>query len=129
MYLAAPESYYTAVAEYLPLIHVYESFLQNEKEHNFLMKAEEIFSGQKPKGKSDVGVGERYGGFSFSIILSRRESELLSCLAEGLSNKEIGERLFISEGTVKWHVNNIFSKLKVKNRTQAINAAREIGLL
>jgi LuxR family maltose regulon positive regulatory protein len=61
--------------------------------------------------------------------LSRREREILGVLAQGLSNTEIAERLFISEGTVKWHLNNIFEKLDVKNRTGAVNIAREMGII
>jgi len=51
--------------------------------------------------------------------LSRSEFEVLRLLADGLSNSEIGERLFVSENTVKSHVSNILSKLHLKNRTQA----------
>jgi len=61
--------------------------------------------------------------------LSERELEVLAFLAEGLSNREIGERLFIAEGTVKNHVSNILSKLGVRDRTQAVLRAQELGLL
>jgi two-component system nitrate/nitrite response regulator NarL len=49
--------------------------------------------------------------------LTSREREIVLALAEGLSNKEVGRRLNISEGTVKVHLHNIYSKLGVKNRT------------
>lgn len=52
--------------------------------------------------------------------LTDREGEILSCLVEGLSNKEIAEQLGISDKTVKIHVSNIFKKLKVKSRSQAV---------
>jgi LuxR family maltose regulon positive regulatory protein len=61
--------------------------------------------------------------------LSPRESEVLSLIAEGLSNMEIAERLFLSLGTVKVHNRNIFGKLCVRNRTQAVMKARSIGIL
>jgi DNA-binding NarL/FixJ family response regulator len=61
--------------------------------------------------------------------LSARELEVLVLLAEGLSNQEIAERLFIASGTVKNHVSNILSKLEARDRTQAILRAQEIGLL
>lgn len=51
--------------------------------------------------------------------LTRREYEVISLIAEGLNNKEIAERLFISEKTVKNHVSNIFKKIDVNDRTQA----------
>jgi predicted ATPase/DNA-binding NarL/FixJ family response regulator len=61
--------------------------------------------------------------------LTAREQEILALIAEGLSNREIAERLVFSLGTVKWYVNQIYSKLGVGSRTQAVAHAREIGLL
>jgi len=61
--------------------------------------------------------------------LSPRELEILRLIAQGLSNREIGERLFLALDTVKGHNRRIFEKLQVKNRTEAIARARELGLL
>jgi len=61
--------------------------------------------------------------------LSKRELEVLQLIAEGLSNQEIAQRLFISLRTVKWHTSNIYGKLGVKNRTQAVVKARSLGVL
>ena len=61
--------------------------------------------------------------------LTAREIELLALIAEGLSNQEIAQRLFISLPTVKWHTGNIYGKLGVRNRTQAVIQARSLGLL
>ena len=61
--------------------------------------------------------------------LSRRELEVLRLVAQGLSNQEISERLFVSLSTVKGHNLRIFEKLQVKRRTEAIARARELGLL
>jgi LuxR family maltose regulon positive regulatory protein len=61
--------------------------------------------------------------------LSERELEVLGLMAEGLSNQEIADKLFISVGTVKTHVHNICGKLGVGSRTQAAAQARELGLL
>ena len=69
---------------------------------------------------------------AYSVIsepLSDREVEVLGLIAEGYSNDEIGKRLYIAMSTVKRHINNIYGKLGVKNRTQAIKTARKIGLL
>ena len=60
--------------------------------------------------------------------LSEREREVLKLLAEGLSNREIAERLIVAEGTIKTHVHNIYGKLGVANRVQAITRARELKL-
>jgi DNA-binding NarL/FixJ family response regulator len=59
--------------------------------------------------------------------LSDREREILRLITTGSSNREIAERLFIAEGTVKNHVTNILGKLDVRDRTQAALKARELG--
>ena len=61
--------------------------------------------------------------------LTDREAEVLNLLANGKSNKEIGAKLFISEFTVKGHLRNIFTKLNVLSRTEAITAATRRGLV
>lgn len=61
--------------------------------------------------------------------LSPREIEVLHLIAQGFSNQEIADRLFVSLNTVKSHSSNVFVKLDVKRRTQAVQKARELGLL
>jgi len=61
--------------------------------------------------------------------LSPRELEVLHLMAQGLSNQEICERLFLALSTVKGHNRNIFGKLQVQRRTEAVARARELGLL
>jgi LuxR family maltose regulon positive regulatory protein len=61
--------------------------------------------------------------------LSSRELEVLHLMAQGLSNQEICERLFLALSTVKGHNRNIFGKLQVQRRTEAVARARELGLL
>ncbi|HSR30282.1 MAG TPA: LuxR C-terminal-related transcriptional regulator, partial [Anaerolineae bacterium] len=61
--------------------------------------------------------------------LSERELEVLRLVAAGLSNREIAEQLVITVGTVKWHINNIYGKMDVRRRTEAVALAREMGLL
>ena len=61
--------------------------------------------------------------------LSSREREVVRLLAAGASNREIGERLVISAGTVKAHLHRIYGKLDVHNRTEAAAWARALGLL
>jgi non-specific serine/threonine protein kinase len=61
--------------------------------------------------------------------LNEREIEVLSLIAAGFSNREIADRLVLAVSTVKWHINNLFAKLGVRSRTQAVAHARELGLL
>ena len=61
--------------------------------------------------------------------LSQRELEILKLIAQGLSNQEIGERLFLALDTIKGHNRRIFDKLQVQRRTEAIARASELGLL
>lgn len=58
-------------------------------------------------------------------ILTVKELEVLKLMGDGLDNKQIADKIFVSVGTVKWHINNIFSKLYVKNRVSAINEAKK----
>ena len=64
-----------------------------------------------------------------AATISPREQELLKVLAEGLSNREIAGRLVLEESTIRTHLRNIYRKLNVNSRVQAIQRAREIGLI
>lgn len=61
--------------------------------------------------------------------LSERELEILQLVAAGLSNQKIGDHLFLTTGTIKWHISNIYGKLNVRKRTQAVARARDLRLL
>ncbi len=61
--------------------------------------------------------------------ISNREYEVLVQIANGLSNKEIGEKLHISESTIKTHVSNLLLKLNAKRRTQALQKAKELNII
>ena len=61
--------------------------------------------------------------------LTPRELDILEAIAAGLSNREIAERLFVSENTVKTHAGRVFDKLSAKRRTQAVQLAKEAGLI
>jgi two-component system, NarL family, response regulator LiaR len=61
--------------------------------------------------------------------ITRRELEILELMAQGMSNREIAEKLYVSENTVKTHSSRVFDKLGAKRRTQAVQLGREFGLL
>jgi LuxR family transcriptional regulator, maltose regulon positive regulatory protein len=61
--------------------------------------------------------------------LTKREVSILKRLESGLSNKEIAEAIFVSEGTLKWHLHNVYGKLDVKNRPGAVARGRALGIL
>ena len=61
--------------------------------------------------------------------ITRRELEILGLIAGGLSNREIAEKLFVSENTVKTHSSRLFDKLSAKRRTQAVQLGKELGLI
>jgi DNA-binding CsgD family transcriptional regulator len=63
------------------------------------------------------------------VGLTAREHEILALIAQGLSNREIGEKLFISENTIKTHSSRLFEKMKVNRRVQAVQKAKELGLI
>lgn len=75
-----------------------------------------------PSVALDDTVRERLG-------ITRRELEILELVARGLSNREIGETLFVSENTVKTHCSRAFDKLGARRRTQAVQRGKELGLL
>lgn len=64
-----------------------------------------------------------------ATVLTKREREILRLIARGATNREVADALVISEGTVKNHLSNIFSRLGLRDRTQAVMYARERGLL
>lgn len=61
--------------------------------------------------------------------ITRRELEILELIANGLSNREIAEQLFVSENTVKTHSSRLFDKLSARRRTQAVQLGKELGLI
>ena len=74
-------------------------------------------------------IASKLAAYIGEIELTARESEILQLIAKGSSNKKIAESLFITEGTVKTHINHILKKLSVKSRTEAVKVAIERGLL
>jgi len=63
------------------------------------------------------------------LNMSRRELEVLQLIAEGLSNQEIADKLFVSPNTIKTHSAQIFEKMEVKRRTQAVDMGKKLSLI
>ena len=63
------------------------------------------------------------------LTITPRELEILELIASGMSNREIAEKLFVSENTVKTHSSRLLDKLSAKRRTQAVQLAKEFGLI
>lgn len=88
--------------------------------------------------KIEKVVVERYVSTSDFIVneveiterkISKRELEVLQLMAEGMSNKEIADRLFLSLHTIKSHTSSLFEKLEVKRRTQAVETAKKLRII
>ena len=84
---------------------------------------------QLMRSADDSATERRNGPVPAVDELTKREISILKRLESGLSNKEIAESIFISEGTLKWHLHNVYGKLDVKNRAGAMMRARGMGLL
>src|SRR6202021_420337 len=82
--------------------------------------------------EAPVAAGERFipdERKREDLHITRRELEILELIAQGLSNREIAEKLFVSENTGKTHSSRVFDKLGARRRTQAVQLGKEFGLL
>ncbi|MFN8468668.1 MAG: LuxR C-terminal-related transcriptional regulator [Caldilineaceae bacterium] len=89
----------------------------------------EAFAAEERKGTAEPQLPDSAAGQLLFEPLSPREVEILQLVADGLSNREIGERLYLALDTVKGHNRRIFEKLQVQRRTEAIAKARALNLL
>ena len=91
-----------------------------------------IWAGWKITGKQVVVVGQEFILNEIELQrlgISKRELEVLVLMAQGLSNQEIADKLYVSLNTIKTHSSNLFLKLEVSRRTQAIQKAKELRLI
>ena len=104
----------------------------------YLLKAapqEEILAGIRSVARGEVALAPSIAALLVqrvkrpAVSLSARETEVLSLVAQGLSNPAIAKQLFLSEATVKTHLLHAFEKLEVSDRTRAVTKAMELGLL
>jgi len=90
------------------------------------------FTNRKNTSGNEEPLKETFAGDVDAISklgISKRELEVLQLMASGLSNQEIADKLFVSLNTIKTHTTNIFVKLDVKRRTQAVHIAKELGII
>ena len=83
----------------------------------------------KDRGKTAFSTNSENIGKDINVLLTRREKDVLSCLAEGMADKEISGVLSISEKTVQTYTQNLFKKLKVSNRTEAAVKAVKLDMV
>lgn len=89
---------------------------------------EQIIEKPVPQQESPEGF-ELNEALQQKLGLSKRELEVLQLMATGLSNQEIAGQLFVSLNTIKTHTSNVFEKLEVKRRTQAVEKAKRLSLI
>jgi LuxR family maltose regulon positive regulatory protein len=120
MELAEPEGF---IQDFLdegePMIQLLREAVHRKVKPEFAHQLLNRFSSDSPLERP-IGLVEP---------LSERELEVLRLVAEGLSNQEIAARLYLSLRTIKFHTGNIYGKLGVKSRTEAVSKARDLGLL
>jgi LuxR family maltose regulon positive regulatory protein len=100
----------------------------------FVASLLDAFSRTENRGLSAESVTPAHSVLSpqssaLAETLSEAELKVLRLVASGLSNREIADRLVITVGTTKWHLNQIYGKLHVRNRTEAVALARQLQLL
>jgi DNA-binding NarL/FixJ family response regulator len=102
-------------------------YLLKEMVHTEVLRA--IRTVHSGKRLMPVEVAERLNEYFPQIALTPREVEVLECVAEGMENKDIADRLGTASGTIKMHVQNIIGKLGASGRTQAVSIAFRRGIL
>jgi LuxR family maltose regulon positive regulatory protein len=96
---------------------------------NYIGKLLAVFEAEEQKSEDESHLPPALPAQSLIEPLSQRELEVLQLIAQGLSNREIGERLFLALDTVKGHNRRIYGKLSVQRRTEAVEKARSLGIL
>ena len=125
--LAEPEGYVRVfVDEGRPMAQLLSEAATHGIMPDYVGKLLAAFEAEKQKSEDQPHVSPAQ---TFVEPLSQRELEVLQLVAQGLSNREISQRLFLALSTIKGHNRIIFSKLMVQRRTEAVARARELGLL
>ena len=125
--LAEPDGFIrTFVDEGLPMVRLLSEAAAHGRMPDYIGKLLALLEAKEQKS---LAASHPSPAQSLIEPLSRRELEVLHLIAQGLSNQEISERLFLALDTVKGHNQKIFGKLQVQRRTEAVARARALGLL
>ena len=126
--LAEPEGYLRVfVDEGLPMAHLLYEALAREIALDYVRRLLAAF----PEAEEEPSASSQITAVTSELVepLSEREIEVLQLIADGFTNPEIASRLYLSLNTIKVHSRNIYGKLDVNNRTQAVNKGRALGIL
>ncbi len=118
-------SYYTHYGQ--PVIRLLEELVRQGRHTAYAKKLLDAMGA--PTQTEPSSAGERGTASGLVEALTEREMEVLELLARGYSNRQVAESLFLAVGTIKKHVHNIYQKLGVHSRTQALVRAQELGLV
>ena len=127
--LAEPEGYVrTFVDEGAPMAALLRRAASRGVAPAYVSKLLDALEAEAPMRRGSTGPASPVAQ-PLEEPLSERELEVLRLVVDGLSNRDIAQELVLATGTVKKHINNIFTKLNVRSRTQAVSQARELTLL
>ena len=119
----------TFVDEGLPMAQLLSEAAAHGIMPDYTARLRAAFEAEEQKGEDGSYLPPAPPAQPLAEPLSQRELEVLRLIAQGLSNREIGERLFLAVDTVKGHNRRIFGKLMVRRRTEAVAKARSLGIL
>ena len=120
------EIYGALIAALFAAVGIWLGLKLTRKEEVVLLKEVEVVKEVPVPMSEPFSVNEEQ---QRQLGITKRELEILELIAEGLSNREIADKLFVSENTVKTHSSRLFDKLSAKRRTQAVQIGKEIGLI
>lgn len=118
----ALEVYIGAIAVLFTALGIWLALKLSYKKPQTIIVEKEIYVSKSADFKINELALQKVG-------LSKREMDVLGLLADGLSNEEVAEKLFISLNTVKTHTSKLFEKMEVKRRTQAVEKGKRLGLI
>ena len=120
------EIYSALIAALFAAVGIWLGLKLTRKEEVVLLKEVEVVKEVPVPLTEPFSVNEEQ---QRQLGITKRELEILELIARGLSNREIADKIFVSENTVKTHSSRLFDKLGAKRRTQAVQIGKEIGLI